>query len=80
LPNLTSLFGPHLSPKAQIILPTEDNFAAELTPRWTDYNRPTYVGAIKPATEGDIQKTVSLTPRTLSHLTGSWLPTMWVQG
>ncbi|KAL3429585.1 hypothetical protein BDV09DRAFT_180144 [Aspergillus tetrazonus] len=60
LPNLTSLFGPHLSPKAQIILPTEDNFAAELTPRWTDYNRPTYVGAIKPATEGDIQKTVEI--------------------
>lgn len=57
--NLTSLFGPHLSPRAQIILPTDDTFASQLTQRWTDYNKPSYIGAIKPATESDIQKIVS---------------------
>lgn len=57
--NLTSLFGPHLSPEAQIILPTDETFASQLTQRWTDYNRPSYIGAIKPGTENDIQKIVS---------------------
>jgi len=58
--NLTPLFGPSLSPDAQILLPTDTNFTAKLTQRWTDYNAPSYIGAIKPATEADIQNIVSV--------------------
>lgn len=57
--NLTHLFGPHLSPAAQIILPTETAWRTEVQARWTDYQAPTYLGAVKPATEGDVQRIVS---------------------
>ena len=58
--NLTALFGPSLSPSAQIILPTDTDFSDRLTQRWTDYNAPSYIGAIKPATEADIQNVVGI--------------------
>lgn len=58
--NLTALFGPSLSPDAQIFLPTDTNFTAQLTQRWTDYNAPSYIGAIKPATEADVQNIVGI--------------------
>lgn len=58
--NLTALFGPSLSADAQILLPTDTNFTAKLTQRWTDYNAPSYIGAIKPATEADIQNIVGI--------------------
>ncbi|KAL9639047.1 MAG: hypothetical protein Q9164_001182 [Protoblastenia rupestris] len=58
--NLTALFGSSLSPDAQILLPTDTNFTAKLTQRWTDYNAPSYIGAIKPATEADIQNIVKI--------------------
>jgi len=53
--NLTALFGPSLSPDAQILLPNDANYSTQLTQRWTDYNAPSYIGAIKPGTEADIQ-------------------------
>ena len=58
--NLTDLFAPSLSPGAQIILPTDRHFASGLPQRWTDYDAPLYIGAIKPATEGDVQNIVSI--------------------
>lgn len=59
--NLTNLFGPHLSPKAQIIPPTTPEYPAQLQQRWTDYDAPSYsLGAIKPATEQDIQNIVKI--------------------
>lgn len=58
--NLTELFGPSLSPNAQIILPTDRHFASRLPQRWTDYDAPSYIGAIKPATEADVQNIVSI--------------------
>lgn len=59
--NLTTLFGPHLSPQAQILQPTEKNFYASLQQRWTDYHAPSYsVGAIKPATASDVQSIVRI--------------------
>ena len=60
LTNLTALFGPSLSPGAQIISSTDTNFTARLTQRWTDYNAPSYIGAIKPVTETDVQNIVSM--------------------
>ncbi|KAL8964735.1 MAG: hypothetical protein Q9183_004249 [Haloplaca sp. 2 TL-2023] len=60
-PNLTALFGPHLSSSAQIILPTTANFSDHLQQRWTDYNAPSFtLGAIKPATEQDVQQVVRI--------------------
>lgn len=59
--NLASLFGPHLSSNAQVIPPTTSNFSAQLQQRWTDYNAPSFsLGAIKPATEHDVQETVRI--------------------
>ena len=60
--NLTDLFGPELSPKAQIILPTDAAWRTEVRARWTDYKALSYLGAIKPATEEDVQVIVSFTP------------------
>jgi hypothetical protein len=56
--DLYNLFGPSLSLNAEIILPSAGNFSERLTPRWTNYLSPSYIGAIKPATETDIQKIV----------------------
>ena len=56
--NLTALFGPSLSHSAQILSPDDASFSTELTQRWTDYNAPSYIGAIKPVTETDIQNIV----------------------
>lgn len=59
--DLTSLFGPHLSPQAEILHPTDDNFYARLRQRWTNYKAPSYgIGAIKPATASDVQATVRI--------------------
>ncbi|KAI4144670.1 MAG: hypothetical protein LQ341_002600 [Variospora aurantia] len=58
--NLTALFGPSLPPDAQILLPNDANYSTQLTQRWTDYNAPSYIGAIKPATEADIQVIVTI--------------------
>ena len=57
--NLTSLFGPHLSSGSQIFLPSNANYTVDVTQRWTTWDEPTYLGAIKPATEPDVQTIVS---------------------
>ena len=56
--NLTALFGPKLSSHAEIVLPTDTNFSAKLPQRWTEYQAPSYIGAIKPATAADVQNIV----------------------
>jgi FAD/FMN-containing dehydrogenase len=59
--NITSLFGPHLSSRAQIIDPSTPGFPAQVQQRWTDINTPSYnLGAIKPATEHDVQAIVKI--------------------
>ena len=57
--NLTELFGPSLSKGARIVLPTDASWVDEIQARWTDYQAPSYLGAIKPATEEDVQAIVS---------------------
>lgn len=60
-PNLTALFGPHLSSSAQVIPPSTPDFPIQLQQRWTDYNAPSYsLGALKPATEHDVQEIVRI--------------------
>ena len=60
--NLTQLFGPGLSPRAQIILPGAE-WTTEVQQRWSTYQAPTYTGAIKPAIVADIQHIVCPTQR-----------------
>ena len=59
-PNLTALYGPGLSSGAEIIYPSDPDYTADITPRWNVYDAPTYYGAIKPATEGDVQHVVKV--------------------
>ncbi|GLA17566.1 hypothetical protein AnigIFM62618_004708 [Aspergillus niger] len=58
--NITSIFSSSLSPGAQIFLPSDTNYTEDVTQRWTTYDAPTYIGAIKPATVKDIQNIVTL--------------------
>jgi hypothetical protein len=57
--DIASLFGPSLSPGAEIFMPSYANYTEDVTQRWTVYEEPSYIGAIKPATEKDIQNIVS---------------------
>lgn len=60
-PNITSLFGPHLSSRALIIPPTTPDFPSQLQQRWTDINAPSYtLGAIKPSDADDVQAIVKI--------------------
>jgi fumiquinazoline A oxidase len=56
--NLSALFGSVLSPGAEIYYPSDANWTEEVTQRWTTWEAPTYLGAIKPATELDVQDIV----------------------
>jgi hypothetical protein len=58
--NITELFGPSLSPKAEIFLRSDPKFSEQVTQRWTTHEAPSYAGAIKPSTEADIQNIVSV--------------------
>jgi FAD/FMN-containing dehydrogenase len=59
--NLTTLFGPHLSPQAEILHPIDNNFYAKLRKRWSNYHAPSYgIGAIKPATANDVRNIVRI--------------------
>ena len=58
-PDLEALFGPSLSPDAEIFYPSWSNWTDELQQRWSSYLAPSYIGAIKVATTSDVQNTVS---------------------
>ncbi|KAL4926725.1 FAD-binding oxidoreductase [Aspergillus undulatus] len=59
--DLTSLFGPYLSPQAEIFYGNDTDFYVQLQQRWTDYKAPSYgAGAIKPATAKDVQNIVKI--------------------
>lgn len=56
--NLTALFEPVLSSGAEIYYANDSNWTQEVTQRWTTWDAPTYLGAIKPVTERDVQNIV----------------------
>ncbi|KAL1881221.1 hypothetical protein Daus18300_001072 [Diaporthe australafricana] len=58
--NLTSLYGSGLSPGAEIFYASDPSFGSEATPRWTVIDAPSFYGAIKPATESDVQHIVKV--------------------
>ncbi|KAL8991190.1 MAG: hypothetical protein Q9177_000338 [Variospora cf. flavescens] len=58
--NLQKLFGPSLSPGAEIILRSDANWAQAVQQRWSTWEEPTYKGAIKVATVRDVQNVVKI--------------------
>jgi fumiquinazoline A oxidase len=58
--NLTTLYGPGLSAEAEIFYPSDSDWSEEVTQRWNLNGAPTYFGAIKPATEEDVQHIVRI--------------------
>ncbi|KAE8146574.1 hypothetical protein BDV25DRAFT_162207 [Aspergillus avenaceus] len=58
--DLEEVFGSELSSEAEIFYPSWSNWTDNVQQRWTDYQAPTYLGAIKVATVADIQSTVKL--------------------
>ena len=56
--NITQLFSSSLSPGAEILLPTDADYG-DATQRWTLHDAPSYLGAIKVATEADVANIVS---------------------
>ncbi|KAJ6024714.1 hypothetical protein N7540_005511 [Penicillium herquei] len=58
--SIETLFGPYLSPGAEIASSANTNFSSVVTARWTSWNAPTWIGAIKPATENDVQEIVKI--------------------
>ncbi|MCJ1386710.1 hypothetical protein MMC17_009836 [Xylographa soralifera] len=58
--NLTALYGPGLSPGAEIFYASYSNFTTDVTQRWNLHDAPTFYGAIRVATEGDIQHVIKV--------------------
>ncbi len=50
----------YLSSASDIYLPSDSNYTLETTQRWNAFSAPTYIISVKPATDIDIQKIVSL--------------------
>jgi hypothetical protein len=47
-----------LSPGAKIYFPSDPSYVNETIQRWTVYEEPTYIAAIKPATDDDVKAIV----------------------
>lgn len=61
-PNLKALLsepGRKWCPGTQVFFPGQKDYASLTTQRWTVYEAPSYLAAIKPACVGDVQKVVS---------------------
>jgi hypothetical protein len=56
--DITQAFKSGLTRGTQIYLPSQPNYANETTQRWTEYEEPTYVAAIKPANANDVRAIV----------------------
>lgn len=56
---IEELFESSVSPATEIASSTDANFSSVVGPRWSAWEAPAWSGAIKPATEADLQKIVS---------------------
>ncbi len=57
--NASGLFGPHVSPGTLIASSSDPDFSDVVSPRWSSWEAPGFVAAIKPVTEADVQAIVS---------------------
>ncbi|KAI4224138.1 MAG: hypothetical protein L6R36_004894 [Xanthoria steineri] len=58
--SIKSLFAGSLSPGTEIFLPSDANYSQSVTQRWDIFTEPTYLGAIKPATDEDVQSIIRI--------------------
>ncbi|KAK0713564.1 hypothetical protein B0T26DRAFT_873683 [Lasiosphaeria miniovina] len=58
--NITDIFGPVLSARASIHLPSDANYTSCVTQRWSSHAAPPFIGTIRPATVEDVQNTVKI--------------------
>ena len=56
--DVLSLFGPSLSPGAEVFSTSDVEYTLNITQRWDKFSEPGYIGATKPVTEQDVQKIV----------------------
>ncbi|KAH8691967.1 FAD binding domain protein [Talaromyces proteolyticus] len=61
--NITEIFGPALSERAKIYSVNDSNWSTETKQRWSTWDAPSYIGAVKPVTEQDVAATVKLASR-----------------
>ncbi|KAK0757781.1 hypothetical protein N5P37_009797 [Trichoderma harzianum] len=57
---IEELFESSVSPATEIASSTDANFSSVVGPRWSAWEAPAWSGAIKPATEADLQKIVQI--------------------
>ncbi|KAK9424066.1 putative FAD-binding PCMH-type domain-containing protein [Seiridium unicorne] len=55
-----ALFGPHVSPSTEIACKSDADFSDVASPRWSSWDTPGFVAAIKPVTEADVQTIVKI--------------------
>jgi hypothetical protein len=65
---VAAYFRQSLTLESEVFLPTDSNYTQETTQRWTAYKEPTYIVAVKPASEADVQSIVRLIPRAARTL------------
>ena len=53
-----ALFGPSVSEGTLIASANDSHFSDVVSPRWSSWEAPSYVAAIKPVTEADVQAIV----------------------
>ena len=58
-PEIATYFSQHLSSASTVYLPGSSDYASNTTQRWNAFSEPTYIVAVKPSTEVDVQKIVS---------------------
>lgn len=58
-PDIKAIFGPKLSPGAEVVLRSDAKWTEKVQQRWSAYLAPDYLGAVKVKTVEDIQNTVS---------------------
>lgn len=56
--NITGIFGPCLSPGAEIYYTSDPNYADEVLPRVSSFDAPSFVATILPDTVEDVQNIV----------------------
>ena len=72
---IASYFREHLSADSAIFLPSESGYTLLTTQRFNTFSGPTYVVSVKPTTDLDVQKIVSLFDPSKSQL-GETHPTL----
>ena len=59
-PEIATHFKRVLSAGAGVYLPSDVNYTLETTQRWNAFSAPSYIVSVKPATDTDVSKIVSL--------------------